>query len=164
MEIRGYKCFNKDLINRYGKKFEVGKIYVASGALKFGNNGNGFHLCKNIEDTFRFFDVSNNDICICEVVGSGNIIEYEDKYNGYFGMYCVEKLKIEKELSREELVEQGLNLGFLRAERFVSMFPLTQEEIELFKQKYKNYINVLDAIAYHQENDKERYARKYLKK
>ena len=35
--------------NNYGKKFSVGKIYITSGTIKFGNNGNGFHLCKNIE-------------------------------------------------------------------------------------------------------------------
>ena len=28
-EVVGYKAFNKDLTNRYGKKFEIGKIYIA---------------------------------------------------------------------------------------------------------------------------------------
>ena len=46
MGIIGYKAFDKGLINRYGTKFEVGKIYIAEGAIKFGNQGNGFHLCK----------------------------------------------------------------------------------------------------------------------
>ena len=96
MAIVGYKCFNKDLINRYGKKFEVGKIYIASGILMFGNKGNGFHLCKNIEDTFKFFDTSNKDICVCKVTGSGNIIKYDDEDTEYFDMYCVEEIKIEK--------------------------------------------------------------------
>ena len=56
MKVIGYKCFNKDLINHYGQKFEIGKIYIASGIIKFGTRGNGFHMCKNIEDCFRFFD------------------------------------------------------------------------------------------------------------
>ena len=47
--IKGYKCFNKGLINRYGKKFEVGKIYHQDGDIKFGINGNGFHMCSNLE-------------------------------------------------------------------------------------------------------------------
>jgi len=164
MEIRGYKCFNNNLINSYGKKFEVGKIYVATGALKFGYKGNGFHLCKNIEDTFRFFDTSKKDICVCEVIGSGNIIEYEDKYNGYFNMYCVERLKIEKELSRQEIINEGLNLGFIRAERFVSMLSLTSQEIEIFKEKYRNNINVLKAISYYQEGNTEVYKKLIIKK
>lgn len=155
MEIIGYKCFNKGLINRYGIKFEVGKIYVATGALKFGTDGNGFHLCKNIEDTFSYFDAMNNEVDVCLVKGSGNYIEYSDE--DYLEMYCVEKLEIEKKLSREEIIEEGLKLGHIRAERFVSTFSLTPIEIELFKNKFKSDINVLDAISYYQENDKDIY-------
>lgn len=157
MEIVGYKCFNKDLINRYGKKFEVGKIYIATGALKFGDNGNGFHLCKYMEDTFKFFDTTKKDICVCKVTGSGKFIKYDDTNYDYFDMYCVEKLKIEKELSREEIIEEGLNSGFMRAKRFVSTLSLTSEEIELFKQKYQNELLVLNAVFYYQENDKNVY-------
>ena len=49
MEIIGYKCFNKDLTNRYGRKMNVGEKYTANGAVNFGNVGHGFHFCKNIE-------------------------------------------------------------------------------------------------------------------
>ena len=35
--IEGYKCFNADFTNQYGKKFEVGKIYTATGKIKFKN-------------------------------------------------------------------------------------------------------------------------------
>lgn len=159
MEVYGYKCFNKALINRYGKKFEVGKIYVAPGIIKYGENG--FHLCKNIEDTFRFFDTSKKDIVICEVVGSGKIVEYFDEHNEYYNMYCVEKLKILKELSREELIKMGLSLDELRAKRFVSTLSLSKDEVNLFKERYDKYVDVMDAIAYYQENDKDIYNRKY---
>ena len=160
MEIFGYKCFNKDLTNNYGKKFSVGKIYITSGAIKFGNNGNGFHLCKNIEDTFRYFDTEEG-VNICEVIGRGNYKKYNDNYNGYYDMYCVEQLEILKLLSREEIINIGLNLTDIRALRFVSTFHLTEEEINLFKEKYKDSTSVLDAIAYHRENDKDVYYRKY---
>lgn len=33
--VGGYKCFDKGLINRYGKKFEIGKIYHVVGIVKF---------------------------------------------------------------------------------------------------------------------------------
>jgi len=161
MEILGYKCFNKDLMNSYGKKFSVGKIYVALGTIKFGICGNGFHICKNIEDTFRYFDSSKNDICVCEVIGSGDIAEGFDEYNGYFDMYSVEKLEIIKQLTREELIEIGLNLHELRALRFVSTLSLTQNEVNLFKEKFNNCKDILNAIAYYQENDKEVYNRKF---
>lgn len=152
MEVMGYKAFNRDLTNRYGKKFEVGKIYVAPGIIKFGTDGNGFHLCKNIEDTFRYYDSKN--MTICKVVGSGQIEEGIDHYNGFYDMYVVEKLEILKELKRIEIIQEGLKLNEIRAERFVSLFNLTKEEIILFKEYFKKSINVLDAISYYQEEDK----------
>lgn len=160
MEIRGYKCFYNNLVNSYGKKFSVGKIYVAPGIIKFGPDGNGFHICKNIEDTFRFFNTSKKDICVCEVIGSGNVVEGIDEYNGYFEMYSVEKLEIVKQLSREELIDIGLNLHELRVKRFISTLSLTKDEISLFKEKFKSYRDILNAIAYYQENDKHVYERK----
>lgn len=159
--IIGYKAFNSDLTNRYGIKFEIGKIYLSSGAIRFGNNGNGFHLCKNIEDTFRFFDPEK--MTICRVIGSGNFLEnnrQEDEYYGFSDMYAVEKLQVLKKLTRMEIIQEGLKLNELRAHRFVSSFPLTEEEIILFKEKFKDSIKVIDAIAYYQENDKEIYWRK----
>lgn len=161
MEIKGYKCFNKDLTNRYGTKFSIGKIYVAQGVIKFGNNGNGFHICKNIEDTFRYFDTSNKDIRICEVIGSGEMVEYSDEYYGYYNMYSVQKLEILRELAREQIIQEGLKMDEIRAERFVSTLDLNKEEIQLFKDSFKNKDNVLDAIAYYYEGDKTIYSRKY---
>ena len=153
MEIFGYKCFNKDLTNNYGKKFSVGKIYITSGAIKFGNNGNGFHICKNMEDTFRYYDTSN--IIVCEVIGSGNYVECFDEYNEYFDMYSVEKLEIIKELSREEIIKEGLDLNEIRVKRFLSTFKLNDEELLLFKNKYRNKKEIINLIAYYQEYNKE---------
>lgn len=158
MEIKGYKCFNKDLTNRYGTKFSVGKIYVAPGIIKFGNNGNGFHICKNMEDTFRYFDTTN--FTVCEVIGSGNMSKKTDEYYGYYDMYCVEKMKIIKELSRKEIIDIGLNLNEIRIKRFLSTLILTEEEIELFKNKYKGKRDVINTISYYQEGNKNIYIKK----
>ena len=114
--IIGYKAFNSDLTNRYGIKFEIGKIYLSSGAIRFGNNGNGFHLCKNIEDTFRLFNPEK--MTICKVIGSGNFLEnnrQEDEYYGFSEMYAVEKLEVLKKLTRLEIIQEGLKLNELRA-------------------------------------------------
>lgn len=162
MEIKGYKCFNKDFTNRYGRKFSIGQIYVAPGIIKFGNNGNGFHICKNMEDTFRYYDTSN--IIVCEVIGSGNYVEYSDEYNEYFDMYSVEKLEIIRKLSREEIIEEGLNLNEIRVKRFLSTFKLTQEEIDNFKSKFRNNRNILNILAYYQEKNKDVYNIKKLTK
>ena len=153
MAIIGYKCFDKGLINKYGKKFSVGKIYIMPGAIKFGINGNGFHMCKRIEDTFRYFECFENEVDVCLVKGSREIIEYSDDYYGYYDMYSVQKIEILKQLSREEIINEGLNMCDLRVKRFVSTLKLTEEEINLFKETFKDNLSVLDAIDYYQEGD-----------
>ena len=80
----GYKCFNEDLTNRYGAEFKVGKTYHVSGNIKFGNDGNGFHMCKNMEDTLRYFDAFNGNVRICLVYGFGKSNKYNDEYNGFY--------------------------------------------------------------------------------
>ncbi len=73
--ISGYKCFYEGLVNLYGKKFEVGESYSNNGDVTFGNDGHGFHMCKRLEDTLRFFDTFNKEVDICEVVGYGNCVK-----------------------------------------------------------------------------------------
>ena len=157
MEIIGYKCFNKGLVNSYGSKFNLGEIYVAQGIIKYGTNGNGFHLCKNMEDTFRYFDTFSEEVDVCLVKGSGIIKKFCDEYNGYYDLYCVEKLEILEQLSRLQIIENGLKLDDIKVQRFISTFQLTKEEIKLFKEKYKRFERVLNAIAYYQEGDKTIY-------
>lgn len=153
----GYKCFNDDLTNRYGTKFEVGKTYHANGDIKFGNDGNGFHMCKNIEDTLRYFDAFNDNIRICLVYGFGEFNEYDDEYNGYYDMYSYEYLTILKELSREEIINYALNICEYRLKRFISLYKLNIDEIELFKSKFYNNDNILKCIKYYQENNEDVY-------
>lgn len=157
MEVIGYKCFNKGLVNSYGKRFYVGETYVVPGKVKHGNHGNGFHLCKNMEDTFRYFKAFEEDVDVCLVRGSGEIKKFCDEYYGYYDMYCVQKLEILEQLSRFEIIENGLQLDDIKGERFVSTFQLTKDEIQLFKEKYKSYERVLNAIAYYQEGNKTIY-------
>ena len=96
---------------------------------------------------------------ICKVRGFGNIVSCDDEYNGYYEMYASEKIFVEKILSHEEIITYALNLNDIRAERFVSQFPLTKEEIDYFKEKFYNCPNVLNAIQYYQEKDLDTYKR-----
>ena len=162
--VKGYKCFNKGLVNRYGLIFEVGKTYHTDENIQFGNEGHGFHMCKRMEDTFRYFDTLNGQIDICEVTGSGKIHEVADEYNGYYDMYACEYLRIDKLLTREEIIYYGLNLYKEAVCRFIQTLKLTPEEIALFKIKYKNDAEVLAYLAYYQENDKEVFERKERKR
>lgn len=158
--VFGYKCFNKDLTNRYGVQFEVGKIYSVTGEVRFGNQGNGFHMCTNFEDTFRYFDCFNKEVTVCEVKGMGNLCGWNDLYNGYYDMYACENLEIIRIIEREELVDMGLNLNEVRVARFIQGYRLTSKEIQLFKEKFLNYYKVLDTIAYYQEGDKDVHYRR----
>ena len=160
MEIIGYKCFNKDLLNRYGKKFRLGKIYITEGSIKFGNSGNGFHLCKNMEDTFRYFDAMNENVDICKVRASGVIVEYSDDYYGYYDMYEGEKLEILHVLSRREIIEYALSLNDERLKRFLSGIKLTDKEIEEILSLHSTS-DVKATIDYYQKKKKDSYRRLY---
>ena len=83
-----------------------------------------------------------------------------DEYYGYYDMYCVEKMKIIKELSRKEIIDIGLNLNEIRIKRFLSTLILTEEEIELFKNKYNGKRDVINTISYYQEGNKNIYIKK----
>ena len=151
--MHGYKSFNADMTNRYGKKFEIGKIYEVNGPIKFGNNGNGFHMCKNMEDTFRYFDTSN--IAVCEVNGFGKKKKYNDEYYGYYDMYAFEKIEILKLLRRKEILEYMLKTSPYRVARFIQLFNLYEDELELFEDKFRNENKVIDYINYYQKKRKD---------
>lgn len=153
----GYKCFYSGLINRYGIRFDIGKTYYTNGEIKYGNKGNGFHMCSNLEDTLRYFDAFYDYVDICLVEGYGKTDCFEDEYNGYYDMYACEYLRIIKVLTREEIIDYALNLNEMRVKRFISQFKLNKEEIELFKNKFSKYPDVLNCIAYYQENKKDVY-------
>lgn len=153
MQITGYKCFDENLTNRYGQRFEVGKIYTIDGIIKFGNNGNGYHLCKNMEDTLRYFDAMHKCVDICEVTGSGECTEYFDDYYGYYNMYATSKLEILRKLTREEIINIALNLSVDKVIRFLSLYKLTEEEIKLFREKFYNEMLVQDIISYYQNQE-----------
>ncbi len=151
MFVIGYKGFNKDFTNRYGNKFEIGKVYHADGEIKWGNNGNGFHLCTNIEDCFRYVDSDTS--VITEVIGFGKMKEYDDEYYGYYDMYVCENLRIVRVISREEIISMMLHTYADRRNRFIRDFNLTEEELKLF-----------EGVERHGQNSSERCKRKQLKK
>ena len=153
----GYKCFNKGLINRYGKKFEIGRVYHSEGETKFGIDGNGFHMCERLEDTLRYYDAMNKDVDICIVNCYGNYDTKNDYYYDYFDMYAYEYMEIQRVLSRDEIIAYALNLQGFQAERFLSLYRLTPFEIELFKDHFRGNNSILNVIAYYQEKNVDVY-------
>lgn len=154
--IFGYKCFNADLTNSYGFHFEIGESYSTFGEVKAGVSGrHGYHMCINIEDTFRYFGgINNSDIVVCEVIGSGNMVCFADEYYGYYDMYSVEKIQIVRKLDRSEIINIALNFKMIeKVLRFVQTFKLLSSEIVLFEDKFSNCIQVLNAIEYYQKGN-----------
>ena len=164
MELHGYKAFNKGLTNRYGSQFEEGKIYTADGDIRFGNDGNGFHFCQRLEDTLRYFPAKEEEIDIAKVTSLGTVVESEDNYYGYYDMYATSKIRIDKVLSREEIIGMFLNTIDFRVIRFLQGFNLTDEEITLFRIRYADNEDIMDAISYYQEGKTDTYMNKHSRK
>lgn len=59
-----------------------------------------------------------------------------------------------------EYVDKLIDTRFIR---FITGYKLTKEELEYFKNKYKNNINVLNHLKYYQEEDKETFKKYYAK-
>ena len=149
MIVEGYKGFNSNKTNRYGKLFEEGKTYKIDGDISFGNTGNGFHMCTSLGDVFRYFD---NDIVVAKVIGCGNTVCYNDEYNGYYNMYAVSNLLIRYFLTREQIIETMLNASYFESKNFLKTFKLNDLEKQLFLSKYLNDNYMLKIILYYQYN------------
>ena len=154
----GFKAFNKNLINRYGKIYELNKIYHTKEKIKFGINGNGFHMCRNLEDTLRYYDSFNNDIEICLVLGYGNFESYCDDYYGYYNMFAFESMYIIKILSRNEIINYMKTKSSDRIKRFISLYKMNEEEYNIFRNISVDIDNYID---YYQLNKKDVFKKKY---
>ena len=155
MVVKGYKCFNGNKTNRYGVPFEEGKDYHVDGEIRFGNKGNGFHMCVHLSDVFRYFDTSDNDFCVAEVTCKGKfqLREFPDDFEGYYDMYAFSDMHIDKFLSREEIISKMLEAPYNDVKKFLRTFVCTEDEIRLFINKYKVDIDILSIILfYHYKN------------
>ena len=158
MEVVGYKALNSDLTNNYGFKFEENKTYHIDGEVKFGVVGNGFHLSKRIEDTFRY--INDENVVIAKVTGFGEIVEGFDEYNEYFDMYATSDIRIDHIMTREEVIQTMLNRGEFAVCRFITTgFKLTEDEINMFRVKFSNSIMVNQYLDYYMCGDKEVFDR-----
>ena len=157
--IKGFKCFNKGLITNYHDKLSLNTVYYSKNKIKFGESG--FHLCTNLEDTFRYFNTFSSDVDVSEAIGYGKISQYNDEYNGFYDMYSVEFIKIVRILLREEIIEYAKHLPEYLLLRFISLYKLNNDELKLFKNLYNNNANIIKAIMYYQENIKDVYEREY---
>ena len=147
--MRGYKALNEGLINRYGFVYEVGKTYRLNGNLKWRENG--FHFCLRPEDTLRFVDGFNDSIVFVSVLGTGEIVLYEDDYYGYYDMYASSEMTILEIIKREDIFNEIINSNdIFRVKRFSSLIKLEEYEKEIILKKYKE---AEFTINYYQNNE-----------
>lgn len=149
--FKGYKVFigNKDyFVNNYNSEFKEGNIYTYEG--KIQPKKYGYHFALRLEDTLRFGNAREEDIIVCEVTALGNITKYEDEYNDYYDLYVTDKLRIDKILSREEILEYASNLPDYRLIRFIISMKLSDEEIKLFLNRSAEVLRYID--YYHNGN------------
>lgn len=157
--VYGYKIVSNNTYWKNNQEIELEKIYAYQG----DENANGFHFCKNLEDTLVFFRYTE-DACIYQVCGGGNIIIYENDYYGVYDVYAASKLKILNEITRDQIVNYFLNFNPCfcsdRLLRFIQLFSLTSFEIELFKNKFYKQDMVIKYINYYQEDIKDTFTKK----
>ena len=159
--IRGYKAFNKDMTNQYGMKFQEGVRYIIDGPLKFGVNGNGFHFCTKMEDTLRYVEAKDEDVVLTRVNSLGKQVKFDDEYYGFYDMYAASDILIEHVYTRDEIIEEFLNAPSYRTDRFLRLYKLNEEEINLFRDSFKSDANIQNVLSYYQEHDLNTYERYY---
>ena len=144
-KVVGFKAFNKGLITRQGEQLELKKIYEIEEHPSFGKRG--FHMCENLEDTLRYFDCDNIDIC--RVEGYPEIVKYVDDYNVSGEMYSCQKIKLTHIMTEEEIIEEADKMNMFSFHTFSSLYKLNEEQIKYFVEKYINENWILENIIYH---------------
>lgn len=166
MKQHGFKAFNKNMENRYGMKFEEGKVYTIPNhiILTKGTQGTGFHYTPNLEDTLRYVDGMVEEIKIARITADKEIISFDDEYNGYFDISATRELTINHILSREEIITHMLNRNSVAMQRFIQGFKLTPKEIKQIRERFNDNVAIDLAISYYQEKDKDAYQKFYKRK
>lgn len=162
MKITGYKAFEPGMTNQHGMVFEEGKTYIIEGEIIGGTHGNGYHFAANLEDSIHFIiDEEHKDTVVAKVTGEGIVKTFTTEDNEFSDLYVTSQLTINHILTREETIAHMLEKNSFFAQKFIRKFPLTPEEIQLFKTKFAKDYSFQRAMAYYQEGDKDIYNRYY---
>lgn len=131
--IRGFKGFNKDLMCM-GFQYEVGKEYECEKAVVCEE---GFHFCENPIAVLGYYRPSDSKGIsrYCEVEGSG---EFDRNYTG--DKICCTKIKIVRELTIQELIEECLKYCEENVDREQAV--VSDENESTANNKYNNSTTV----------------------
>lgn len=145
MYIKGFKTFLKGMKTLEGNlTLQVGKTYHIDEPIQFKKNG--FHFCKRLEDTLHYFTDYQTDVDICAVTGFGNVLKTSHEYYGYYDIYVTSDLKIDRLLSKQEILDMYKDLidhslcSDQRIARFLTYYPnLTEEDYHYLGITPKQY-------------------------
>ena len=148
--MKGFKVLDEGLYNQYGFQYELGKTYYLNGELKWAKNG--FHFCKRPEDTLRYIEYPDSKIDMVEVIGEGDIVEYEDEYYDFYDMYASSIMTFLRIVPREEYIKNIIDSNNqFRVKRLIELLKLEKDEIYMIKDKYKNQLDF--TINYYQNEE-----------
>lgn len=156
--MQGYKVLDGEGKTMNGDICKEGTILNIDGEISYRNRG--FHFAEHLEDTLRFCNAFLEPVIIVTVTALGDILSYEDSYYGYYGLHVTNKLRIEHVLTREEIISYALKLDDFALGRFLSLYPLTKDEISLFSSRSFTIQNI---IKFYQLGEKDVYKKLYQK-
>lgn len=156
-KVNGYKAYtvkNGELIDNFGNSYKVGELYIVNS--EEGSNKRQFQFCTHPADTLRYVDGFNDEIAVCEVVGSGDLQKYDDHNYDYYDMYLSSSLEISRIIPRAELINEILyNSSYPGVERLVSGLKLTDDELNCiisYLQKDNYWLHNKNTIDYYVKN------------
>ena len=127
--IFAYKGFDENFCCR-DFQYEVGKEYHITGDLKICKNG--FHACKDLMNTFNYYQMGNSRFAIVKLWG--DVLYGDDKM-------CASDIEIVEELPLKDIVKRyaASKVDFLEYKNY-TRFELNKLENELCNKGYGNYI------------------------
>ena len=147
--MEGYICLDENNKHLNGMTFEEGDI--------FNEEGKELLLYKHMEDSFRQMNALEKRVKVFAVEGHGYGRHVPDYNYEYIDQYLFKTVSFIRKLAREEIIAEALKLSEQRVERFIASFKLREDEIRLFKYKYRDDDHVLATIEYYQHGDKKAF-------
>ncbi len=145
----GYKAFNGDGTNRYGKKFEINEKYHEDGEIlaRFGNTGRGYYYCTRLADVFRFFD-DKEEIKVGVIEASGTIDHCIDEYYDYEIFACSD-IKLLKYLNRKEILNLLLLEGHSSIDKAIRTYKFNDEEKDVILDNVRGDFQLIKSVLWY---------------
>ena len=127
--VKGYKALDEDMnaILGNGMHYELGKWYEVDGKIKPCKNG--FHFCRKLEDTHRYYNLFKSRLF--EIEADGKIMEASNTK-----MVC-SKIRLVREILPEEWQTEENFLKILKIDGFAIQFikdPTPEMQLEAVKR------------------------------